>query len=809
MAKLDSSHDDKPKDTAPRTRSIDNTPKPATTGIRTGDTFVATPTKNTGGNNVTRYSSGEPTRVDRSGDSGGTKSSYSVDSGIGAAVHSIDSQFQNGNGRSGLDQRPAGNTRYDVTGPGSGGIANLEDWNQLQHHAPSGRDVVGPGSGGYSNLTDWNDLQRERRNAEIAGRSTRPGEGTGGYASLEDWNRLQKPSIPDYGMGMAVQGAPDDFLTHAPPGPSFIDDLMEQNRINVAKRKAAGQPVWNPATGFEGLGDALVQTPKPGDNSMGILGAFDAIANPNRPPDGISTYTPPNIQQQLQQLNGGSPLPQRDDGLPINLGTLPVEDQVRYLHSQLSPEQAAGLPTNLDKFTPQQQVKYLTSMLTPSVPDYLGGADTGQPVVGKDLSQLAPNAPVVLPEGGVNPFDPNMFADAGSPYPASRETVPLPKPRPEHVVLPLGTPEPMGGAQPDDIWEGLRGPGEKVGEADPTLVTSDAKDAAALGEKEPSLWDHVVDGGMGLLSNNILGGIAKWILPDVWSGATDALKGLGDNFKFGSGTSRGPDPMLHNSQGEDTEAERAFRFKQRYAVDGNGGTAAAPGGPKPQPDPFTDFIDRNHNGIDDRLEPDAPGVHTHAPNERTVRFPNIPPYNPGRSDEFRYFGGNQYGNTLVPYAEGGEVGYRDGGIVQYLSAGGDVGALSRQDPRVAAIADAEDALAGHAEEPDKAIKKFVDLFGEEALKSLAAQVHGDGLSMRRGPRLIEGKGGPKSDAIPAKIDNVHEARLSDGEFVMPADAVLGAGNGDRAQGAAALQELAARLAGSKQAGKALNVERVG
>ena len=62
---------------------------------------------------------------------------------------------------------------------------------------------------------------------------------------------------------------------------------------------------------------------------------------------------------------------------------------------------------------------------------------------------------------------------------------------------------------------------------------------------------------------------------------------------------------------------------------------------------------------------------------------------------------------------------------------------------------------------------------------------------------IEGPGTGTSDSIPAKIYQnggpVQEAMLSDGEFVMTADAVRGAGGGDRAKGAAKMYEMMSRL----------------
>ena len=63
--------------------------------------------------------------------------------------------------------------------------------------------------------------------------------------------------------------------------------------------------------------------------------------------------------------------------------------------------------------------------------------------------------------------------------------------------------------------------------------------------------------------------------------------------------------------------------------------------------------------------------------------------------------------------------------------------------------------------------------------------------------MIDGPGTGTSDSIPAMIYQnggpVQEARLSDGEFVMTADAVRGAGGGDRAKGAAKMYEMMSRL----------------
>lgn len=75
------------------------------------------------------------------------------------------------------------------------------------------------------------------------------------------------------------------------------------------------------------------------------------------------------------------------------------------------------------------------------------------------------------------------------------------------------------------------------------------------------------------------------------------------------------------------------------------------------------------------------------------------------------------------------------------------------------------------------------------------------------PRLVLGKGGPTADKIPARIDGVHEARLSNGEFVMTAAAVRGLGGGDYQRGAEALMRLNDQFAPRKDTGT-LKVEKV-
>lgn len=290
--------------------------------------------------------------------------------------------------------------------------------------------------------------------------------------------------------------------------------------------------------------------------------------------------------------------------------------------------------------------------------------------------------------------------------------------------------------------------------------------------KEPTVWDRAVDMAGGAMGNTLLGGAVKTLFPDFWNGAGDMMKGNGTMGTLG------PDP-----------------FADFDTSQSSGGGAIMP----------ADFIDLNHNGIDDRTEgyvPPAAHPAASAPqiNYGSAMFPNMPPYNPGVSNEWQYFRPQGYAEGgLVQYAEGGEVA----AAVSQSPNGAPMGGL---DPRITIIADAEDALTGESANPDEALALFVKSFGPDALAMLKAQVQ-SGMTLRghqrKKPRMakgrfIEGAGGPTDDAIPAVIDGGQPAALSDGEFVVPAAAVRGAGEGDKNKGAAKLEQLSAMLAGSEQ-----------
>jgi hypothetical protein len=76
------------------------------------------------------------------------------------------------------------------------------------------------------------------------------------------------------------------------------------------------------------------------------------------------------------------------------------------------------------------------------------------------------------------------------------------------------------------------------------------------------------------------------------------------------------------------------------------------------------------------------------------------------------------------------------------------------------------------------------------------------------PRFLSGGGDGMSDSIKATIDGHQEARLADGEFVIPADVVSHLGNGSSKAGAKQLHSMMDRIrkarTGNPKQGKQIN-----
>lgn len=97
------------------------------------------------------------------------------------------------------------------------------------------------------------------------------------------------------------------------------------------------------------------------------------------------------------------------------------------------------------------------------------------------------------------------------------------------------------------------------------------------------------------------------------------------------------------------------------------------------------------------------------------------------------------------------------------------------------------AIRGQIPNGEGIIRMFVEKFGPEALQQLMDMVNPQ-IPENMG-RLMRGPGDGRSDSIPAVIDGKQPAKLSTGEFVVPAKAVSKLGRGSTDAGAAKLQNM--------------------
>ena len=101
--------------------------------------------------------------------------------------------------------------------------------------------------------------------------------------------------------------------------------------------------------------------------------------------------------------------------------------------------------------------------------------------------------------------------------------------------------------------------------------------------------------------------------------------------------------------------------------------------------------------------------------------------------------------------------------------------------------------------------------GIAALQSGKGMAAGGILALSKG-RYLDGSTDGMADKVPARIDNGQEARLSDGEFVIPADVVSHLGNGNSDAGARVLHEMMNRVrkerTGNEKQGKEINPTRM-
>ena len=91
------------------------------------------------------------------------------------------------------------------------------------------------------------------------------------------------------------------------------------------------------------------------------------------------------------------------------------------------------------------------------------------------------------------------------------------------------------------------------------------------------------------------------------------------------------------------------------------------------------------------------------------------------------------------------------------------------------------------------------------------QLAAGGIAALKKGKYLNGASDGMADKVPANIDGVQEARLSDGEFVIPADVVSHLGNGNSDAGAKVLEDMMSRVrkvrTGSEKQGKEINPKK--
>jgi len=94
------------------------------------------------------------------------------------------------------------------------------------------------------------------------------------------------------------------------------------------------------------------------------------------------------------------------------------------------------------------------------------------------------------------------------------------------------------------------------------------------------------------------------------------------------------------------------------------------------------------------------------------------------------------------------------------------------------------------------------------LAGFSPKYSGGGIAALAGGRYLNGMTDGMADKVPARIDSMQEARLSDGEFVVPADVVSHLGNGNSNAGAKQLYGMMDRVrkarTGRTEQGKEIN-----
>lgn len=175
-------------------------------------------------------------------------------------------------------------------------------------------------------------------------------------------------------------------------------------------------------------------------------------------------------------------------------------------------------------------------------------------------------------------------------------------------------------------------------------------------------------------------------------------------------------------------------------------------------------------------------------------------YRPGIDPEFTYFSPRKM-------AGGGAVQFNPAGLNPIaLQAGGLADIASARAPESAApmnekaiVQTTIAAVQGRIPEEQAApiLAKFVEMYGEDALRKLVDDVQSGRAGSQEGG-AVRGPGDGMDDLVPARMDDgSSDVLLSDGEFVIPADVVSGLGNGSTEAGASELDRMMSRVRQSR------------
>ena len=200
-----------------------------------------------------------------------------------------------------------------------------------------------------------------------------------------------------------------------------------------------------------------------------------------------------------------------------------------------------------------------------------------------------------------------------------------------------------------------------------------------------------------------------------------------------------------------------------------------------------------------------------------------PPYKGGSLSKFKYDPNNYQPDVVTPPNPVYHAQYAQGGITS-LATGGNPGDFDTPLPnpqgyklestgRYDALPSANDSSSFNSfpEIIAQALKQGPYL----TMDTRPAYATGGGISTlgsySDGGRLLKGPGDGMSDSIPAKIGKKQEARLAEGEFVVPADVVSGLGNGSTDAGAKHLYKMMDKVrharTGRKSQGKQIKAEK--